>query len=213
MFQEFHRLEILMSAINIRNPFALILSIIQIEHRSDCIHTDSIYMVFLSPEQRICNQEIADLRTTIIVDQSAPMRVRTLSRILMLVHTGSVKTCHSVAVTREMSRYPVKNHGDSLLMHVVHKIHEIIRSSVTARRSIISGHLITPGCIKRMLHHRHQLHMGVSHLLYILGKSRSNLTIVVEFRTNYLLSVLINPKFLANPGTKVQFIDGHRQIL
>ena len=58
MFKKLYCLQILVAAVNICNPLAVILSVVQIQHRSHCIHPDSICMVYVFPEQCICDQKI-----------------------------------------------------------------------------------------------------------------------------------------------------------
>ena len=50
-----------------------------------------------------------------------------LSRIEMLIQTGSVKVGKSEGIPRKMRRYPVQNHTDTRLMERIHKIHKIFR--------------------------------------------------------------------------------------
>ena len=170
-------------------------------------------MVLFRPEQCVCNQEVGYLRTTVVVDQSAPVRMCALTRILMLIYTGSVKCSQTIRITREMCRYPVKDHANALLMQIVHEIFEIIRSTITAGRCIVTGHLITPGCIQRMLHNRKQFYMSISHVLHILCQTRCDLTIIIEFRTNDRLAFLIQSMLFANPGAQMHLVDRHRLFL
>ena len=65
-------------------------------------------------------------------------------------------------------------------MHIIHKIHKVIRCPIAAGRTIVSGHLISPGLIQGMLHHRHQLHMGVTHFLYIFRQANCDLPVIIE---------------------------------
>ena len=136
-----------MASINIGNPLAVIFAVVQIQHGSDCIHTDSVCMVLFGPEQGIGNQEIGNLRSSVIINQSSPVRMCSLPRIGVFIDAGAVKRCQSIAVSWEMSRYPVQNYADSLLMHIIHEIHKIVRRTVAAGRRIISGYLVAPGSV------------------------------------------------------------------
>ena len=127
------------------------------------------------------------------------MRMCSLSRICMLIQMTSVKTCKAVQISWEMSRYPIKYYSDSLLMQIVYKVHEIIRCTVSACRTVIPCHLIAPTCIKRMLHYRHNLHMSIIHLLYVNRKFMCYLTIIIEYRAVYFLTVLIILHFFSYP--------------
>ena len=158
-------------------------------------------MIFVCPEQRIGNEEIADLGTSIIKDQRAPVRMHALSWIQMFIQAGSVKAAKSERIFRKMCRYPVQDHTDSLLMEIIHKIHEIFTGSISAGRRIISGYLIAPGTVKRMFHNGHDFHMGVSHLFHIVCQFWSNFTIIVK---EFI--------FRFDPGSHMYFINEHRRI-
>ena len=147
MLQKVHGLQILMTAVDIGHPLAIILAVIQIQHGRHRIHTDTVCVVLLCPEQCICDQEVCNLRPSVIIDQGTPVRMRSLPRILMLVNTASVEACQTVGITRKMSRYPVQDHADALFMHVIHEIHKIIRRAIPACRRIVAGYLIAPGFI------------------------------------------------------------------
>ena len=102
-----------------------------------------------------------------------------------------------------MCRYPVQDHADSLLMHIVHKVFKIIGSSVSRGRRIITGHLISPGLVQRVLHHRHQFHMGKSHFLYVLRQHRSDFPVIIKY------AVIL--RFF--PGAQMHFVDIHRGLV
>ena len=103
-----------------------------------------------------------------------------LAGIQMLIQTGTVKAGKSVRITREMRRNPVKDHTDPLLMHIVHKIHKILRRAVSGSRRIIPGHLISPRAVKRMLHHRQQLNVRIAHFFYVICDHRSQFPVIIK---------------------------------
>ena len=203
MLQEFDRLQVLVSAVDVRHPLAVVLSVIQIEHGSHGVHADAVGMVLLRPEDRVGDQEVRHLRSAVVIDQSAPVRMRALARIEMLVQAGSVERGHSEGVAREVRRHPVQDHADPGLMQRVDKVHEVLRRSVAACGSVITGYLVAPGFVQRMFHNRHQLDMRVAHLFDIFHEHGSNLTVIVEISAVVGLS----------PGTEVHLIDIHRILL
>ena len=95
MFQEFHCFQILISAVDIGDPLAIVLAVIQIQHGSHRVHADAIRMILPGPEQRVGNQEVGHLGTSIIVNQSPPVRMHPLPWVLVLIDTGHVKACKS----------------------------------------------------------------------------------------------------------------------
>ena len=68
-----------------------------------------------------------------------------------------------------------------MLVQKIYQVHKIIRRSITRSRCIITGHLIPPGSVIRMLHNRHQFHMRVTHFLTIIANHRSKFTVVIKF--------------------------------
>ncbi len=80
-----------------------------------------------------------------------------------------------------MSGHPIKDHADSCRMHLIHKVHQILRRAVTGGRRIVTDHLIAPGFIQRMLHHRHQLDVGIAHPLHIINDLRRKLSVGIKF--------------------------------
>ena len=181
VFQEFNSIQVLVAAIHIGYPLTVIFAIIQVQHGSYRVKTNSICMELVCPEQCIGNQEVLNLRSSIIVDQSSPMWMGTLPWIKVFIQACAIKGGKSKSITRKMCRYPVKNHTDSCPMQSINKIHKIFRRTVAAGWSVITGYLITPGCIKRMFHNRHQFYMGISHFLNIFNQKWGNLSIIIEF--------------------------------
>ena len=155
MFKEFNRFQVLVSSVFIRNPFSVFLTIVKVKHRGNRIHTKSVYMTLFNPVKSICDQEVLNLRAAIIVNLSSPVRMFSLSRICMLIYCSSVKIHQTMGIFREMCRYPVKNNADLILVEIIDHIFEILRCSVSGSRCIISGYLISPGTIKRMLGDSH----------------------------------------------------------
>ena len=160
-------------------------------------------MVLFCPEKRIGDQEVLYFRSAVIVNQRAPVWMGSLSRVKMLVQTRSVKRRKSEGIAREVCRYPVENNTNVVLVHRIHKIAEVIRRSVSCCRCVIARYLITPGFIEWMLHHRHQLNMGVAELFHIRSQHRSDLTVVIKF------TAIV--RFF--PGAKMHFINRNRRFV
>ena len=160
-------------------------------------------MILFCPEKSIGDQEVLHFRSAVIVNQRAPVWMGSLSWIEMLVQACTVKSRKSESITWEVCRYPVENDTNVILMHRIHKIAEVIRRSVSCCRCIIARYLITPGFIERMLHHRHQLNMGVAELFHIRSQHRSDLTVVIKF------TAIV--RFF--PGAKMHFINRNRRFV
>ena len=66
-------------------------------------------------------------------------------------------------------------------MEIIHEITEIIGGAVAGGGGEITGHLIAPGAIKGIFQKTHDLHMGISHFFYIVGKLFGKLPVGKEF--------------------------------
>ena len=117
---------------------------------------------------------------------------------------GAVKAAQAVTVFGEMGRNPVEDHADLVLVALVDKVHEIFRSPVSAGDAERAGHLISPGFIQRVFHHRHEFNMGESQLLDIGDE------LVGQFpegeKTFRIFRVTL-------PGTWMDLIDGQGLII
>ena len=131
MFEQLHRLQVFMSAVDVCHPLPVVLSIVQIKHGSNRVYADCVRVIFFHPVQRIGNQIIGNLGPAVIVNQRSPVRVRPLSGVCMLVKAGTVKPGQPVSIPREMCRHPVQNHTDPRPVHLIHEIHKIFRRTVT----------------------------------------------------------------------------------
>ena len=167
MFEKFNRIQIFIAAIDICNPFSIFLSIVQIEHRGNRIHAQSVYMKFPDPVQCVCNKEIFYFVFCQIKDSGSPIGMLTLSGIRIFKNTLSVKASQSMLIRTKVSRYPIQNDPDPVSMHQIDQVHEVFRCSIPCSRCIIAGHLVPPGSIKRMLGDPHQLDMRILHFLEI----------------------------------------------
>ena len=67
-----------------------------------------------------------------------------------------------------MGGHPVENDTDIFLMEVVHKIHEVLRTSVAGGRREITCDLVAPGGIQGMLRDAHELNMRIAHVQAVL---------------------------------------------
>ena len=127
------------------------------------------------------------------------------SWICIFVRRCSVKICQSVCILREMCRYPVENDTDFISMQIIDHPCKIFRRPISGCRCIVSGHLISPGSVKRMLGNSHQFHMCVTHFFYVFGNCPGKFSICIES--------FIFPSRMTHPGTNVCLIDRHWLVL
>ena len=159
-------------------------------------------MELLKPEQCIGNQEILYLISGIIKDIGTPVRMLSTPWIRMLIQWHAVKPSQTMCIFWKMCRYPIQDHIDSILMHVIHKIHKIFRQTISSGRCIIIRHLIAPGPIKRILCNTHQFNMRISHFFNIICNHRCQIPIIIKS----IIAIL--DRFF--PGSQMHLIDCHR---
>ena len=122
--------QVLISPVFIRAPLAVLLAVIQVQHRRHRIHAEPVHMKMLDPKQRIRNKEILHLRLAIVKDLCSPVRMLAFSRIRILKCGCAVKISQSVRVSRKMRGYPVKDHTDIVPVQVIDHIREIFRCAI-----------------------------------------------------------------------------------
>ena len=131
--QKIDGLEIFPPAEPIRNPFALLARIVQIQHRGHRIHAQPVDVIFLEPEQRRGNQEAAHLVAAEIENGRIPFRMKALPRIRVLVQMRAVEIRQPMLIRGKVRRHPVEYHADALLMQVIDEVHQVLRRRRSGR--------------------------------------------------------------------------------
>ena len=91
-------------------------------------------------------------------------------------------------------------------MEVIDHPSKILRRTVTGRRSIISGHLIAPGAVKRIFRNSHQFDMRIAHLFDIGTERFCKFAVCIKPRI-FLIARM------AHPGARMHFINTHRLLI
>ena len=159
-------------------------------------------MIVFYPHQRTADQEVLHLIFAIIKNLGSPVRMLSHSWICILIQACTIKLCKSMGIFWKMRRYPVQDHTDFILVALVDKICKVLRFSVAGSRCIISGHLISPGTIKRILRNTHQLNVCVPHFFYIWDQIGYEIPVTVKS--------FIIPARMTFPGARMNLVDCHR---
>ena len=88
--------------------------------------------------------------------------------IVIFIEAAAVKFDEAVLVLAEMGRHPVQYHADAGAVEPIHQIHKVVGCPVTGCRGIITGTLIAPGGIIRILRHRQKFHIVIAVLPHIV---------------------------------------------
>src|SRR5437870_5369220 len=95
----------------------------------------------------------------------------------MLVEMRSVEVSKRTFIGRKMRRYPIENHGNTTLMQIIDEVHQILRCAIPAGRGEVTGRLISPRAIERMLGKRQKLDVRERGFLEIVGEWFRNLAV------------------------------------
>ena len=126
--------------------------IIEIQHGGHGVYAQTVDVIFVQPEEGIGNQVILHFVPAVVVDQRAPVRMRALAWIGMLVKMGSVELRETVGVAREVRGSPVQKNAQVRLVAAIDEFHELRGCAEAAGGGVIADGLVTPGAVKRMLH-------------------------------------------------------------
>ena len=198
VLQEADRLEVMVSAVLVRDPLSVLLSVVQVEHGRDRVHAQAVGVESVQPVERVRDQEVLHFVPAVVKDQGAPLRVLALARVRMLVEGQAVELLEAVGVLREMRRHPVQDHADPVPVAQIHEIHEAGGVAEAAGRREIPGDLVAPGLVQRVLHHRQQLDVVEAFLLHILHEPIRDVAVAHEVSVG-----------LPHPAAEVDFVDVH----
>ena len=106
LLEEAHCLKVLVSSILIGDPLTGLSRVIEVHHGGDRIHAQTVDMILVQPEHRAGKQEGPDFVASEIVNQSAPVLMFALARILVLVKARAIEERESVAILGESVRRP-----------------------------------------------------------------------------------------------------------
>lgn len=133
MTQEVHRFEIFPAAEAVGHPFAGLSAVVAVEHGSDRVDAQPIYVEMLQPVDRRRDEEPGHFAPAEIVDQRVPVLMEALARVGMLIERGAVELGETVGVGRKMRRHEVDDNADAFLMAGIHEGGEILRLAEAAR--------------------------------------------------------------------------------
>src|SRR5690606_11363662 len=142
-----------------------------------------IYMKMLQPVQSTGNQKLAHIILAVIINTGVPVGMPAPARVFVFIKMAAIKAGQTMTIFREMRWYPVKDNANTRLMAFIDEVLKVIRVAKTRCRRKQSQRLISPGTIERMLHHRQQLDMGITHVEHIRDKLPCQLAITQREHT------------------------------
>ena len=121
--QECHGLKVLLAAVLVGLPLALLTVVVQIEHGSHSVHTQAVDVVLLQPVERAGDEEALHLAAAKVEHHRAPLFVLAALGVRVFVAGFAIEVVQAELVFREVSRNPVHDDADARLMHLVHESH------------------------------------------------------------------------------------------
>ena len=111
--QESHCFQVLLAAILVGLPFALLAVVVQIQHGGHGVHAQAVDVVLLQPVQGAGDQEALHLAAAEVEHHGAPFFVLTALGVGVLVAGLSVKVVQAEAILREVGGHPVHDDTDA----------------------------------------------------------------------------------------------------
>ena len=160
-------------------------------------------MIVLEPEAGIGDEEGGDLLAAVIVDVGAPVLVKSLARIGMLVEMRAVEGAEAVRIVREMARHPVEDDADPGRVRRLDEGGEILRRAEAARRREERDRLVAPGAVEGILGDRQKLDMREAEVLHVGNQPLAQFAI-----GEIAVALLRHPR----PGAEMALVDRDRRV-
>ena len=192
-------LEVLSTTLHVRQPLACLPRIVEVQHRCDGIHPQSVGVVRAEPVIGAGEQEAPNLVPAVVEDQRVPVGVVSATRIRVLVQVRAVEVREAVLVGGEVGGHPVEDHAETLLVQMVDQEHQVLGAAEPARRREVPGGLVAPGAVERMFHHGQEFDVGEAEVEHVVGELDRDFAIAEP--------PAVRP---SPPGAEVDLVDGHR---
>src|ERR1043166_3236755 len=89
--EEIDRLQVLVGAEHVGNPFPGVPGIVELEHRAHGINAQAVEVIAIEPEQGVAEEKVANFGPAVIEDLGAPVAVLAQSGVGMLVKVSAIE--------------------------------------------------------------------------------------------------------------------------
>ena len=107
--------------------------VVEVEHRGDRIDPQAVEVVAVEPEERVAEEEVADLGPAVVEDLGAPVAVFAQPRVGVLVEMGAVEVAQAVQIVGEVGGHPVEDHPEAVPVQVIDEVGEVVGRADAAR--------------------------------------------------------------------------------
>src|ERR1700751_3408223 len=111
---------------HVRDPLAGFARVIEVKHRSHGVHTQTVDVIFVEPEERIADEKIAHFIAAKVKNQRAPILVLPLAWVEVFVKVGAVELGERMRVLWKMCRHPIHDYADTGLMTFIDEMAEVV---------------------------------------------------------------------------------------
>ncbi len=126
-----------------------------------------------------------------------------LPRVFVLIEGRAVEPSQAVTIFREVSRNPVDDHANAMLMAVIDKVHEVLRRAMPTGGRKVTNRLIAPTPAEGMLADWQQFQVGKAKFLAIVDQLMRQVAVVQP--TMFPLAADL-------PTSQVNLVNGDRLL-
>ncbi|MDR6171997.1 hypothetical protein QE359_003026 [Curtobacterium sp. SORGH_AS776] len=195
LLQERDRLEVLASAVDVRQPLGA--RVVEVQHRGDGVHAKPVDVELLEPVERVRDEEVADLRLSEVEHVRAPVELLATAGVRVLEQRVAVELRQGPLVLREVPGDPVHDHADAGGVQPVDEVPEVVGGAEPGSRGVVARDLVAPRSAEGVLGERQELHVGEARVLDVADELVGDLA-VGQPRT---------------PRTEVDLVDAHRTVV
>jgi hypothetical protein len=130
--------------VDVRRPLAVLPRVVEVEHRGDGVDPQPVDVVAIAPEERVGDEEVADLGPAEVEDERSPVGMLAALRVGVLVERGAIEPAQGEVVGREVGRHPVHQHSDPGVVQRIHHGREVVGVAESGGRRVVAGHLVAP---------------------------------------------------------------------
>ena len=148
-FDEVDRLEVFVAAEDVGDPLAGLARIVEIEHRGDGVDPQAVEVVAIEPEERVAEQEVANLGPAVVEDLGAPVAMFAQPWVGMLVEMRAVEIAQAVRIVGEVGGNPVEDDAVAVPVQRVDEVGEVVGRAEPRRRGEVADRLVAPASVER----------------------------------------------------------------
>ena len=148
------------------------------QHAGNGIDAQTVEVKLMQPIQRVGNEEVLDLCPPKVEDIRTPIGVLPPLWIGVLEQRSAVKACESPFVLWKVSRHPISNHANAVLVQYIDHRAQVVGGSVPRGWRVVARHLVAPRLPIRILGDRQQLNVGEAKCDHVIGELTAKLAII-----------------------------------